>query len=280
MKFQIANYQIHSLILDLFRLDGGAMFGSVPKTLWEKDFPADDKNRIQLCSRSLMLEGEGRKILVDAGSGVYWSDKEREIFCIQNLKQEAILKMAPDITDVVLTHLHFDHAGGITSRIGEELVPIFPKARHWLSKDNFERAKAPGVREKVSYRKSELEILSKVDLRLFEDKEEILPNLVMHNMYGHTYGMSVPIVMNKDKCGLIFLADLIPTSSHIRVPYVMGYDLLAEVTMREKVGILDMAHKDGALLVFEHDPKVSAIYLGQDEKNNYIVKEKLELDLG
>ena len=133
MELIVGNYKVNSYILDLFRLDGGAMFGSVPKSLWEKEIPADEKNRIQLCTRVLVLEGEGRKILIDSGCGFCWSEKEKEIFKIEYQYSGLLSVFIPDVTDVILTHLHFDHAGGISSILDGKHVPSFPKARHWVS---------------------------------------------------------------------------------------------------------------------------------------------------
>ncbi len=278
MKFKVGNYQVYSSILDLFRLDGGSMFGSVPKVLWEKEFFADEKNRIQLCARALIIEGEGRKILVDVGCGTAWSEKELEIFKIEPQSSEHISTLIPDVTDVILTHLHFDHAGGLTQVVDGKILATFPKAKHWLSRENFERASSPGIREKVSYRKSELEALSQVDLNLIESGDEILPGIVLHNLYGHTKGMSWVGIKDGGTYRVVFLADLCPTSAHIKIPYVMGYDLLAEETMKEKQEVLSLAYKDGALVVFQHDPRVSSGYLAMDNKRNFILHEQYILD--
>lgn len=254
------------------------MFGSVPKSLWEKEFPADEKNRIQLCTRSLLIEGEGRKILVDTGCGFCWSVKEREIFKIENQYSSSLSEAIPGVTDVILTHLHFDHAGGISRSLDTKHIANFPHAKHWVSRENMERAKNPGIRERVSYRKVEVEVLNQVDLNLVEDGDEIIPGIVLNNLYGHTYGMNWVGIKDGAQYKLLFLADLCPTSSHLKIPYVMGYDLLAEVTMKEKVAVLDLALKSEALVVFEHDTKVSSGYLGLDDRGNHILKASLDLD--
>ena len=278
MELIVGNYKVNSYILDLFRLDGGAMFGSVPKSLWGKEMPADEKNRIQLCTRVLVIEGEGRKILVDTGCGTCWSDKEKEIFKIEHQYSNLLSNLIPNVTDVVLSHLHFDHAGGITSVANGQFVPSFPKARHWVSRENLERAKNPGVRERVSYRSSEVDVLTQVDLNQVESGEEIIPGIILNNLYGHTFGMSWIGLKEQGVYKLIFLADLCPTSSHLRIPYLMGYDLLAEVTMKEKQEVLDIAVNNKSLVVFEHGPRVSSAYLEKDERGNFVMQAQYDLD--
>lgn len=274
----IGPYNIYSIVLDLFKLDGGAMFGSVPKSLWEREISPDSSNRVPLCSRSLVIEGLGRKIIVDLGCGKIWSEKEREIFQVVNQYNALLEDVVPGVTDVVLTHLHFDHAGGLGRLDGEKIVPNFPGAKYWLGRENFERASSPGVREKVSYRKVELEVLKQVNLDLVEDGSEILPGISMHFVYGHTRGLSYVRISDEGRSELFFVSDLCPTSKHLKIPYVMGYDLLAEVSMEEKQKVLGEIYEKSSLVVFQHDIDVSACYLGKDERGNFICRDILVLD--
>lgn len=254
----IGPYKIYTLILDYFKLDGGAMFGSIPKALWQRNMPSDEFNRIPLCTRSLVIEGKGRKILVDVGCGSKWSDKERGIFEISSKYEGSLSNIIEGVTDLVLSHLHFDHAGGVSNNLNGSLELSFPKARHYVSKENYERALNPGPREKGSYLVDNVSILSQADLVLTEDEYEILPGISLHSLYGHTRGMQMLVIKEQDAYKLAFPSDLVPTHHHISLPYIMGFDLNAEQSIKERLKYYSKFISDETILIFEHDRECSA----------------------
>ena len=244
-------------------LDGGAMFGSVPRPLWERLIPPDAQHRIPLAMRLLLLEevDGDRLVLVDGGIG----DKEdmtfRERFCVVSDPLRVALHAAsidPDqITDVVITHLHFDHAGGLTSREGDRVVPVLPKARHWLQRRNHDNCNDPNPRERASYLRENLDPLREVELELLDGEEEIFPGVRVEPSDGHTDGMQTVRVEGGGEV-IRYLADLAPTHHHVRLPFCMGYDMCAKTVLAEKARMVAAARDEGAILLFEHDPHFAA----------------------
>ncbi len=263
-----------------FRLDGGAMFGSVPKALWAKDSPPDDQNRILLATRSLVIEGDGRKILIDAGCGDKWSEKHRAIYCIGergpgeggNWRPHPV----PGVTDVVLTHLHFDHAGGVSQLGPGGIEPSYPQARHFVSRANYEIAQIPNVRERASYLPENVDVLSQVDLTLTEDGDELFGGLTVHQCHGHTRGLQW-IKLTDGKVTVVYPADLVPTAKHIPVTHVMGYDMCAETAMVEKRDFIQSAVTGSWILVFGHDPSVVAGTVDFDDRSRPFIRESVDL---
>lgn len=274
-KLSVAGYTISVYEPDRFRLDGGAMFGSVPKTLWSKKIAADEANRIQLTCRLMILRGHGRIVIVDLGMGRKWSDKERQIYAIEALDEQPIWERCSDVTDVVLTHLHFDHCGGIArwTESGES-VPAFPRAATYVQRANLEAAKKPGVRERASYLANNVQPVEALNdrLHLCESDQEILPGITVHAVNGHTEGLQW-IKVGEGRGAVVYPADLIPTAHHLGVPYVMGYDLCAKTSMEEKAKFLEQAIAEEWIVVFEHDAHTPAAILGRDERGNPIVKQ-------
>ena len=259
-----------------FALDGGAMFGIIPRPIWEKTNPADEGHRIDMAARSVLIKDSDRNILVDTGIGTRWSERHRHIYRIENQDPgftTALSKhnLSPeDIDDVILTHLHFDHAGGLT-HLGDdgELVPTFPNASHWVQRRNFSWAFSPSARDAGSYRKEDFAFLHREGappLELIDGIDEILPSIEVLPCHGHTFGMQVVKISCQDAT-YAFLADLIPTTSHLRDPYVMGYDLQPLKTVEEKREILYWAHKYDWILLFEHDPTTPAGRVEFDERD-------------
>jgi glyoxylase-like metal-dependent hydrolase (beta-lactamase superfamily II) len=270
----VGRYRVSVHNHGFFRLDGGAMFGSVPKALWAREAPADDENRILLATRSLLIEDGQRKILVDVGCGDKWTEKARAIFCIDDSSYIPV----EGVTDVLLTHLHFDHAGGVSRfRPGtSEVEPSYPTARHFVSAENYENAKAPNVRERASYLAENVSVLSQTDLTLTEDGQEIWPGLTVHQADGHTRGLHW-IKLSDGGITVVFPADLTPTSKHLPVPFVMGYDICAERAMEEKRQFLEAAVDGDWIIVFEHDPQIAAGRIVFDERGRPILKEVVDL---
>ncbi len=279
---QIGKYNIHSIKTGTFALDGGAMFSIVPKTIWSRKIEADDKNRIVMEMRALLICGEGRNILVDTGIGDKFSKKHSEIYKIDqsNANTELSLKKhglaARDITDVILTHLHFDHAGGATRMVGGELIPAFPNANYHIQKAHLSLAKNPTDKDIGSFRKENFEPLeSSGRLKVVEGEFEIFPNIFLLIYNGHTTGQQiVNIADGKDT--VVYCADLVPTASHIPTHYIMSYDLYPLTAIEEKKQFLTRAAKEGWALFFEHDPCIEAVKIVETDKG-FAIKEKIVL---
>jgi len=258
-----------------FKLDGGAMFGVVPKALWEKTNPADNKNRIDMSARCLLIEDNKKLILVDAGLG----DKQSERFFSHysrwgdsTLASSLNAKgFSPDdITDVFFTHLHFDHCGGATKREGDKIVPTFKNAKFWCSKSHWEWATvSPNPREKASFLEENLLPLKESgQLNLFDSNEDgFCPDLGFDLLLfdGHTEKMALPKIIYKNNT-ILFASDLVPTAGHIPIPYLMGYDIRPLVTMEEKERVLENAVKNNVLLFMQHDPHNELVVLKKTEK--------------
>ncbi len=240
-------------------LDGGSMFGSVPKPLWSRVHPADARNRIRLAMRCLLAEGHGRRVLVDDGIGDKLTPKLVDIYGVESaptLEQSLValgLETA-DITDVVLTHLHFDHAGGSTRAEGGRLVPRLPRARYHVQRRNWENALRPNPRERASYMVENFVPLDEASvLKLSEGTNSPWPGFDLVLADGHTRGQQLPRISGPEGA-VYFVADLIPTAAHVRIPFVMGYDIAAIETMTEKRALLERAVAEGAWICLEHDP--------------------------
>ena len=254
-----------------FKLDGGAMFGVVPKALWQKTNPADAQNRIEMAARSLLIEDGSRLILIDTGMGNKQSDKFFGHYGLwgdhsldRSLKNHGFHR--DDITDVFFTHLHFDHCGGAIVRNPKGYYePAFKNARFWSHKDHWKWATEPNVREKASFLPENiLPIEESGQLNLLESHHTPLGFDVLL-VDGHTEKQMLPLLNYKGK-RILFAADLIPTAGHLPVPYVMGYDTRPLLSLQEKEKILGDAVKEDTLLFLEHDPHHMLISLIQTEK--------------
>ena len=275
---KIGKYNIHIVNSGYFYLDGGAMFGIIPKPLWEKTNPADEANRIKLATRNLLLVSDDKKILIDTGLGNKWSKKLSEIYRIEQdvytlNSSLAKLSVKPEnITDVLLTHLHFDHTGGSTEMIDGKLVPAFKNAKYYVSKKNFDWAMNPSERDKGSYVKDnflplfENGVLYFFNDKLFDDEIDLI------EVNGHTIGMQL-IKISDSANTILFCADLFPFTSHIPLPYVMGYDLQPLLTVEEKKQILPKVVDENWKLCFEHDPFYPFATVEKTE-TGFRVKEK------
>ena len=259
----LGGWRIHTLETGFFRLDGGAMFGSVPKPLWSRTNPPDERNRIRLAMRCLLVEGHGRRILVDDGIGDKLSAKLADIYAVDYSEHTLERSLAAlglgvtDVTDVVLTHLHFDHAGGSTRRDGERLVPRLPGAQFHVQRLNLENARRPNLRERASYLAENFEPLEQAGvLRVADGAAEPWPGFRLIRADGHTRGQQLVRISGPEGV-LYYVADLIPTAAHVRIPFVMGYDVAAIETMAEKKSLLDHAVAEAAWVCLEHDPEVA-----------------------
>ena len=262
-RLTIAGWNIHTLESGHLWLDGGAMFGSVPKPLWSREHPADERNRIRLAMRCLLLEGHSRRVLVDVGVGDKLSPKLVDIYRVEQdphtLERalEALGFSPEDVTDVFLTHLHFDHAGGSTRLEGGRLIPRLPRARYFLQRLNWDNARSPNPRERASYMPENYEPLEAAGvLTLWEGPQHPWPGVDVFTADGHTRGQQL-LRIGDDREVLYFVADLIPTAAHVRIPFVMGYDVAAIETMEEKRALLERAARELAWICLEHDPEIA-----------------------
>jgi len=277
MKF--GKFEVSTHNLGWFRLDGGSMFGSVPKNLWNQKIPGDEQNRILLATRSLLIKDGARTFLVDVGCGDKWSEKEKSIYAVENFPVKDWGFNTQSVTDVILTHMHFDHGGGISKwkdSERKEIEPCYPKATHYIQADNMIAAKSPNIREKASYLKENYAALEMVKVKVTKGSEQIYPGIWVHACYGHTSGQQWIEVQDGAGRSIMFTTDLIPTSHHLPLPYHMGYDLWAYKLLEEKQAFLKKAIDTNSILVFQHCPHVPAATITKNEKGHYAVKEKIE----
>ena len=264
---------LYSIQTGLFKLDGGAMHGVVPKSMWQKFNPADENNMCSWGMRCLLIEQDNRLILVDTGIGNKQDEKFFSHYYLHggfNLENE-LKKVGfskDDVTDVFLTHLHFDHCGGAIERQGDQLIPAFKNATYWSNEDHWNWAVHPNDREKASFLKENiLPIQESGQLQFIQTKEaeEWLPNIAIRYVYGHTEAMMLPQIKYKNKT-LLYCADLMPSVAHIALPWVMGYDMRPLETLKEKKSLLQEAVENNMYLYFEHDAKNELCSLQQTER--------------
>lgn len=243
-----------------FRLDGGAMFGVVPKLLWSRTNPADEQNRIELALRTLIIKSGDRTILVDTGAGTKLTHKLSTIYAIDNgvfaLREGlAQIELGEDsITDVILTHLHFDHAGGAVRVREGAKVPTFRNAKYYVQRAQWDWAQKGFERDRASYfPENYLPLEDHSQLVLLDGDVELFDGIHLHVVNGHTFGQQL-VRLEGDGRSMLYCGDLIPTATHIPLPYVMGYDLQPIVTLEEKDTLLQRVVKEDWLLFFEHDP--------------------------
>ncbi|GHB72362.1 MBL fold metallo-hydrolase [Persicitalea jodogahamensis] len=262
--------KIHVINTGLFKLDGGAMFGVVPKVLWQKQHSADANNLCTWAMRCLLIEDGDRLILIDTGMGDKQSEK---FFSYYEPHGYATLPKSigeagfrpEDVTDVILTHLHFDHVGGAVVRRDEQLKLTFPNATYWSEADHWQWALDPNPRERASFLKENiLPIQESGQLKFIEDSSPFL-HIDFIKVKGHTEQMMLPVIHYKEKT-LIYAADLIPSTAHVPLPWVMAYDVRPLLTMEEKDRVLNRALDENAILIFEHDPVYEAAILEKNEK--------------
>ncbi|MEM7483041.1 MAG: MBL fold metallo-hydrolase [Acidobacteriota bacterium] len=264
-----------------FRLDGGAMFGTVPKVLWERKKPADEANRITMVTHCPLLRRGDDLVLIDTGIGDKNDAKFRSIFGMADDAERlpAALRRAgyepEDVTHVVLSHLHFDHCGWNTRAAGDRYVPTFPKARYWIERGEIEHARHPNPRDRASYDPRNWEPLFEAGLvELFDGRGEPVPGIEALRAPGHNDSMCVVRIDGREAAGTgagqaLFLTDLVPTAAHVPYPWVMGYDLYPVTTIENKRKWLPRAADEGWLVIFEHDPEVPLARLVADGKNRY-----------
>ena len=260
-------------------MDGGAIFGVVPKLLWQKEYPADPDNFIRLSMNSLLIDTGERKILIDTGIGDKQDKKFQNNYIAEsNDSMLNSLHIAgydeSMITDVVMTHLHFDHCGGGVKRTedGKGYELTFPNATYIISKSQWENALKPNRKEKSSFLKENfLPIEESGQLRLINGNEELIPDLYLKVYDGHTIGQLIPFIKFNGQT-YVFVADLIPTTAHLKLPWIMALDMQPLLILREKEEFLNEAVKNNYALIFQHDIKYEGIFLARTENGFEINK--------
>lgn len=276
-----------------FKLDGGAMFGIVPKRMWEKLNPPDENNLCTWTMRCLLIETDDRKILIDTGMGDKQDDKFRSHFepfgddnLLQSLENQGV--RVEDITDVFLTHLHFDHCGGAVSNIylknGQNtegvLKPTFPNAIYWSNQTHWDWAMKPNAREVASFLKENFVPLQEQGmLKMVEKKEniEFIENIHIQFTNGHTEAMMLLKIRVGDKI-LLYCADTLPSKWHIGLPYIMAYDVRPLESLKEKTALLEAAATEGWYLFFEHDPTTECATVKKDERGRIVLDKTFMLN--
>ncbi|HEX7316031.1 MAG TPA: MBL fold metallo-hydrolase [Pyrinomonadaceae bacterium] len=258
---QFGDYRVEVVPGGEFRLDGGAMFGVVPRALWQRVAPPDELNRVTLNANCLFVEGAGERVLVETGMGDKWTPRQREMYGVAEGPTladslRARTGLGPeDISIVVNTHLHFDHAGGNTAldALGN-VAPAFPNARYFVSRAEYEHAEAPHERDRASYLPENWHPLAESgQLELKDDDYEVVPGLSLETVAGHSRTMQCVRLEHGGRT-LYGFADLVPTRAHVPLAWVMGYDLYPVETVEAKRRLLPVAAREGWLCLFYHDP--------------------------
>ena len=277
--------KLYSINTGFFKLDGGAMFGVVPKSIWNKLNPADENNLCSWAMRCLLIEDGNRLILVDTGVG---NKQDAKFFSHYYLHGTDTLDKSlakygfhrNDITDVFLTHLHFDHVGGAIVIEDNKMVPAFKNATYWSNEQHWQWAIKPNDREKASFLKENIQpIQDSGKLKMIEVKEDIafFDNITIRFINGHTHAMMLPQINNYKGKTIVYMADLLPSTGHIPMPYVMAYDMFPLTTLQEKKAFLQEALQNNFILFFEHDPVNECCTLAMTEKG-IRVKETFRLE--
>jgi glyoxylase-like metal-dependent hydrolase (beta-lactamase superfamily II) len=278
--------QIWSLEGNTQRLDGGAMFGNAPRALWARWAPPDEQNRIRLACRAMLVrEPSGRHVLVEAGIGAFFEPKHRERYGVEQAEHVLLASLAergvrPDDVDViVLSHLHFDHAGGVLAAYEKGAPPrlVFPRARYVVSARAWERANAPHVRDKASFvpeLQGLLEATGRLEIVSGTTSDTLGGAYSFSSSDGHTPGLMLTRVEGGPRGPVTFMADLVPGAAWVHLPITMGYDRYPELLVDEKKAILERAAKDHGWLFFTHDPDVAACTV-LFENGKFSPKERL-----
>ena len=279
---KIGKYDLYSVETSEFGLDGGAMFGIIPKPVWEKKVSADELNRVNMVTRSLLLVSDEKKILIDTGNGTKWEEKYKQIYDI-NTDQYNIEKSlgkygfsSEQITDVICTHMHFDHIGGNTKIKSGEVVPTFPNAKYWISEENWKLANHPSQKDAGSFIEHDWKVLAENQMiEIIDGREPFIEGIETFVTHGHTPGLLHPIVSDGSN-KLFYGADIFPMVAHIPIPWVMAYDVQPVVTMEEKQKLLQKMEREDWILFFEHDPHVQACTVHKDGKH-YKLNKRIQI---
>lgn len=277
--------KISSLLGNTQHLDGGALFGHVPKALWSKWLPADNNNCITLACRALLIEDNSKRILLETGIGAFFPPEIKKRYGVtpdHHVLLDSLQKLDlthNDIDVVILSHLHFDHAGGLLSAYqeGEESDLLFPKARYLISQDSFIRAKAPHARDKASFIPELtplLETSGRMELIIGDHSPTLGTAYKLHFSHGHTPGLMLTEIRTEEG-PLVFAADLIPGVAWLHAPITMGYDRFPEKVVDEKEALLDYLVTNQGRLFYAHDPKIALSHVVRDVKGRFVASDML-----
>ena len=274
--------KIHPVVTCDFGLDGGAMFGVVPKPLWSRDTEADEKNRIPMVTRAILVDTKERVVLIDTGIGEDRDEKFKSIYGIRqrNGGISGVLKnlgyAEEDIDDIIITQLHFDHAGGCTKILENgSWTPRFPAARYHVQEKQWRWAHSPTPRDRASFISTDFDpIEEKGQLILHNGSYDLVEGIRVEVTEGHTPGHQVVIIQTDDTTYL-YPGDTIPMSFHVRIPYIMGYDLEPLKTLKEKTELLEKAASSNWKILFEHDPKIECATVHFEGKRPIVEPEKI-----
>jgi glyoxylase-like metal-dependent hydrolase (beta-lactamase superfamily II) len=279
---KLGPFECRAVETGTFRLDGGAMFGVVPKVLWSKTNPADGNNRISMAMRALYVEGADHRLLVDSGAGTKLNEKMLQNYVIETQGLGPALEGSgippSSVTDAVATHLHFDHAGGYTYYDDDgALRLVMPEAVHHIQRRQWEAAHDPNEKDRASFFEENFRPIGELGrLHLVDGEEEIYPGVTLIPTDGHTPGHQV-VLIDGGAGALLYCGDLIPLASHINLPYIMSYDHHPLETLEEKKRLLGRAADEGWILFFEHDPEIAACMIGRTENGRFEITEEIEI---
>lgn len=281
MALRLGSMTVHPLVEGRFALDGGALFGVVPRTLWERGFVPDERNRVSLVTRAMLVQSATRNILVDLGLGSRWDGKRRAMYGIDHSSggldgalQTAGLSRG-DITDVVLSHLHFDSAGATTREEGGQLRLSYPNATVHLQRRHWKWAHQPSEKDAGSFRHDDFSLLEKSGkLHLLEGSTELYPGIHLFVSEGHTVGMQL-VRLEAEGQTLVFCGDLVPTAAHLRAPWVSAFDLYPLTSIEEKRQLLAQAVEEGWQVFFSRDPDLAVCTVKDDGSGQVVVDRVL-----
>lgn len=282
MPLTIGRYQVHQVRDGSIALDGGGMFGVVPRALWERHLPPDERNRVTLAVRCMLVIDGARKILVDVGTGTRWDGKHRDMYGITHPSsvETELAKLGltrDDITDVVLTHLHFDHAAGTTREGHGQPQLAFPNATHHLQRRHWNWAHHPSEKDAGSFRHDDFALLERSGkLHLLEGNTELYPGLELFVSEGHTVGLQL-VRLETDDGSLLFCGDLVPTTAHLRASWISAYDLYPLTAIEEKRQLLAQAIEERSRLFLAHDPTVAVCTVRDGGSGAVLVDEIVPL---
>ncbi len=276
---KVGKYDIYPLDIGRFALDGGAVFGLVPKVIWNKQVECDQNNRVSMALRSLLIVGENRKILVDTGVGDLLNEKMKHIYKIQSedkIIQKTLSGLGfsiDDITDVIITHLHFDHCGGVIIKNNSKSVPLFSNATYHIQEKNYNWALSPSMLDRASYMKEIFQPLKEAgSLNLIKGETELFPGINILISDGHTPGQQM-VLIDDPTNPFFFCGDLMPLSQHIPFTWISAYDMQPLISIKEKERILGFASEKKWLVMFPHDTNV--IYGSLEKGKKYFRLTKI-----
>ncbi len=282
---KVGKFQIDVVDTGNFGLDGGSMFGVVPKTMWSKSYhPGDNLNRIPLAARPILIQWDEQKVLIDTGNGTKWNEKMTSIYNIDLYKSDLNIALSPfrlkpaDITDVIFTHLHFDHCGGATRIEENKLLPTFVNAKHYVQKDHLDWALNPLEKDRASFiRDNFMPILENGMMETVDGEGDIFTGISVIPVFGHTHSMQLIKISDAGET-LLYCSDLSPTSAHIHLPVGLSFDNHPIITLEEKKKYISMACEEGWTIIYEHDVFKQASKISKNEKG-YFAEEEIIITL-